>query len=481
MSMINNALSGAMAAQAALNTNSQNIANAMTPGYSRQGVLLSAVQPRGSGINAAGAGVTVSSVLRFADTYKSLQMWQANSNLGQYKVGQSYLTQLEQVMSDDTSNVNQGLDAFFAALNAASVQPDSGPLREQVLTAADGLVKRVASLQQLFNNQQAAIDSQRGAVTTQINSFAHDIAALNKQIAAGQAAGVNTSGLKDARDQKIDQLAHLVGVQVVEQGDGTRNVSLKNGQPLVLGSEAGTLAMNAGALQLSLAGNSFKVQEQDLGGQLGGLHDFQQQTLEPLKQQIRDLSQGIAKAVNDTLSGAAVPPAPAYTTYDAKGVHTPGRKDLFAIVNGQLTLTDLKASELAFSTVAGTGGDSSNLKKLIGLKNNSVAITDFDARGNPTVISAGPPPVYQSSALVMGDVYTQLVGKLGVQSQQNQASQTTAQTVRDQSEENWKSTSGVNTDEEAINLMQFKQMYESNLKVVAVANQLFDSTLAMVG
>lgn len=480
MSMINNALSGAMAAQAALNTNSQNIANAMTPGYSRQGVLLSAVQPRSAGINAAGAGVTVSAVLRFADTYKSLQLWQANSNVGQYNASQAYLTQLEQVMSDDTSNVNQGLDAFFAALNAASVQPDSGPLREQVLTAADGLVKRVASLQQLFNNQQAAIDAQRGAITSQVNGFANDIALLNKQISAAESSGLNTSGLRDARDQKIDQLANLVGVQVVDQPDGSRNVSLRNGQPLVLGSQAGSLAMNAGSLELTLANSTFKVQEQNMGGQLGGLRDFQQQTLDPLKQQIKDLSTGIAKAVNDTLSGAAG--APAYTTYDANGVDTAGRKELFAVdATGQLTLTNLKASELAFSTVAGTGGDSSNLKKLIALKGNSVGITDFDAQGNKTLVSAGPPAVYQTSQLTMGDVYTQLVGKLGVQSQQNLASQTTSQTVRDQSEENWKSTSGVNTDEEAINLMQFKQMYESNLKVVAVANELFDSTLAMVG
>lgn len=36
MRMINNALSGAQAAQVALNTASQNIANQQTPGYSRQ-------------------------------------------------------------------------------------------------------------------------------------------------------------------------------------------------------------------------------------------------------------------------------------------------------------------------------------------------------------------------------------------------------------------------------------------------------------
>jgi len=53
--------------------------------------------------------------------------------------------------------------------------------------------------------------------------------------------------------------------------------------------------------------------------------------------------------------------------------------------------------------------------------------------------------------------------------------------VRNQAEESWKSTSGVNTDEEAINLMQYQQMYQANMKVIAVANELFDSTLALLG
>ncbi len=45
---------------------------------------------------------------------------------------------------------------------------------------------------------------------------------------------------------------------------------------------------------------------------------------------------------------------------------------------------------------------------------------------------------------------------------------------------NWKNTSGVNSDEEAINLMQYQQMYQANMKVIAVSNQLFDSTLALL-
>jgi flagellar hook-associated protein 1 FlgK len=83
-------------------------------------------------------------------------------------------------------------------------------------------------------------------------------------------------------------------------------------------------------------------------------------------------------------------------------------------------------------------------------------------------------------AVSVADASTQLVAKLGMDSQQNQAAMSTAQTVRNQAEESWKSTSGVNTDEEAINLMQYQQMYQANMKVIAVANELFNSTLAIL-
>ncbi len=455
MSILLNGLTGAQAAQAALTATSQNVANAMTPGYTRTGVLLGSLQtPQG------GAGVQVSKLLRFADSFKNVQLWQATSQLGQYSAGQSYLTQLEQVMSDDTANINNGIDQFFAALNAASVQPESGPLREAVLTAADGLVKRFDSLQKLFANQQAAMATQREGVVNQVNALTQDIALLNKQIAAGRSAGTNDAGLQDARDEKIKALSSLVGVQVVDTPDGARNVSLKGGQPLVVGADAAVLATNGpGALKIQFASTSFTLSDVGQGGQLGGLADLQQQVLNPMRTTLSELALGLGNAFNTQLAAGYAPPAT-----------TPGAP-LFDTSGGTLKMTGITAGQLAFSSSSTVSGDSGNLSALIALRNKPMTITTFDAAGN----AAG------TTQVVTGDVFTQLVGKLGVASALNQASQKTATTVRDQAEEDWKSSAGVNTDEEAINLMQYQQMYQANMKVVAVANQLFDSTLQMLG
>src|SRR6188768_550756 len=106
MSLLNIALSGTQAAQAGLNTTSQNIANVATPGYSRQAPLF--VSRQANGPHGSAAGVAVPALIRFSDAYQSQQMWRAGSDLGQRAATQPYLTQLEQVMGDDNSSISHG-------------------------------------------------------------------------------------------------------------------------------------------------------------------------------------------------------------------------------------------------------------------------------------------------------------------------------------------------------------------------------------
>ncbi|HTD04145.1 flagellar hook-associated protein FlgK [Undibacterium sp.] len=457
MSIINNALTGALAAQVALNTTSQNVANVKTPGYTRQGILLSALPP-GAGPRSAGSGVEVSALLRFSDGYKSQQMWRAASDLGQRTLAQPYLTQLEQVMGDDASSISSGLDDFFKALNAVSVDPTSTPLRQQVITTANSMAQRVNSINNVMSNQRLSVQQQRTATVPQINVLSQNIATLNQKIASAQSTGTNTSALMDARDQAIDSLAGLVGVEVIDQPDGSRNVSLRSGQPLVLGGTASALKVQNNAngtqsLQLTFANQAFSLDGVSLGGQLGGLNDFENNVLLPLQQSVSDIAAQLASKMNAQLAlGFAMDGTAGGPLFDYDPTSSSGMLKL----NGTAT-----AANLGFSA-DGTPGNSGNLQKIIALKSQPIAVSSI---GN----------------VLLGDADTQIVGKLGVDSQQNQSLLTTATTVRNQAVDDWKSTSGVNSDEEAISLVEYQKMYQANMKVISVANSLFDATLAMMG
>ncbi len=454
MSIINNALSGSLAAQTAINTTSQNIANLQTKGYTRQGVLLSAVAPA-SGTKGAGFGVEVSQLLRFSDSYKSQQLWRANSQLGAHTQSQPYFTQLERVMGDEKTSLSNGVDQFFRALNAAGVDPVSSPLRQQVLTAANAMAQSFNSIYNVTRQQQVSVSQQRDAMLPQLNTLTANIASLNQRITQAGSLGTNVSALVDERDRNIDALANLVSVEVLEQPDGTRTVSLRSGQPLVSGNLAGTLSMNTSttpaSLELAFAGTTFGLDDTKVGGQLGGIGDFEKNILAPLQKSLTDMADQMAAMVNTQLKAGFKPDGTA-------GV------DLFSFnptgAGGILNLSPgIQAADLAFSS-DGQPGDSGNLQKLIAIKGKPVTLTSV-------------------GTVLLGDADTQLVGKLGIDSGQNQSLLDTATTIRQQSEDDWAATSSVNKDEEAINLVEYQNMYQANMKVIAVANTLFDATLAL--
>lgn len=462
MTIINNALSGALAAQVAISASSQNIANLQTKGYTRQGAHLTAIGPDATP-RSAGNGVQVSSLIRFSDNYKSQAMWRAASEQGMFSQNQPYLTQLEQVLSDESASLSAGIDKFFKAMNAVAGDPGSTPLRQQVLTSAGLMAERFNGLNNVFNAQLNSVRQQRSAIVDSANAQIASIAQLNQQIIEAKSSGVSASSLIDTRDQAIDDLAGKMALEVSDNPDGSRDVSLKTGQALVLGSKYGTLsavatATSAQEFRLSFAGTTFVLDANKLGGQLGGLSTYETGTLAPMLQDIAVLGQEIANRVNTQLAVGfkpdGNPPTPA-SPGTPMFVYTPGSgSDMLKVVAG------FKAEDLAFSS-DNNPGDTGNLQQLVKIKNQSVTLPWL-------------------GTVTLSDADTQLVGKLAVTSQLNKAALKTTGTVRTQAVDDWTSTSGVNQDEEAVNLVEYQNMYQANMKVISVANALFDATLAMM-
>jgi flagellar hook-associated protein 1 FlgK len=247
-----------------------------------------------------------------------------------------------------------------------------------------------------------------------------------------------------------------MGLEVSDQPDGTRNVSLKTGQSLVLGGIPGKLSVSGGAAQtfsLTFAGTKFDLDTTRAGGQLGGLSVYEQDTLLPLQQGVAEMAQQIADKVNTQLkAGYAMDGSAGKPLF----VYNPGStSNMLQVADGYQT------SDLAFSG-DGKPGDTGNLQQLVAIKGQTITMAKI-------------------GTVIISDADTQLVGRLAVDSQQNKGALTTAQTMRDQAVADWQSTSGVNQDEEAVHLVEYQNMYQANMKVMSVANALFDATLQMMG
>jgi flagellar hook-associated protein 1 len=453
MSLLNQiALSGVRAAQVAIATTGQNIANVNTPGFSRLNTITASLSGAG-GLN-VGGGVEVSSIRRMASEFKNQQMWRATTEQNYYGARQDYLTALESLMVGEGSSISVGLDQFFAALSETSATPNSIALRQQVLAEAGNLAQRFNGLSSNINAQLQALHEQRTAMATEINGMTDNIAKLNKKIVETEAVKGDTTALRDHRDSLVKDLSQYSSIRVNETPDGALNVSLANGQPLVSGISAGQLQITLTAtgeqqVDLSFLGTSFPLKQDGFGGAFGGLYDVEYGELRSNMTALHEMADQFAQKINDTLVTGfdlAGNPGTTLLTYDPTST------------TKLLQVNNLAPEELAFSSVAGETGNNEVLLNLLAIKGQNITLN--------------------GSSVTLNDAYTGLLGQVASNSRQNQADLNSTTTVAQQAQSQRDSVSAVSLDEEAVDLMTYQQAYQANMKVISTANRLFDDMLA---
>ncbi|GIU37805.1 flagellar hook-associated protein FlgK [Shewanella schlegeliana] len=454
MSMLNIGMSGLNASMAALTATSNNVTNAMVPGYSRQQVMLSSV---GNGIYGSGSGVMVDGVRRISDQYEVAQLWNTTSNLGFAKTQSSYFGQVEQIFGSEGNSISAGLDLLFASLNSAMEQPNEIAHRQGVLNEAKALTQRFNSISEGLNSQVTQVEGQINASAKEINSQLETIASFNADIQKANANGNVPLALLDARDAAIDDLSQIVDVNVVEDSTGMINISLAQGQPLLSGTIASKIQVtpdpaNPKFSQTSIQfGQSSFPLDESAGGSLGALIDYRDNSLVDSMAFIDELAMTMADEFNAVLAGGT----------DLNG-NTP-TQDLFTYdptnPAGSLKLTSgFNADMLAFGK-DGTPGDNSNLVELVDIANKSFTFSSMGVDAT------------------MGDAFASKIGELGSASRQAQMTKDTAENLQLEAQKQWASTSGVNMDEEGVNLIIYQQSYQANAKVISTADQLFQTIL----
>lgn len=454
MSMINTAFSGLQAAQLGMNVTSMNTANYLTSGYSRQGIMQSAVGPMGEAGISAGNGVQVDSIRRISSQYLVNQMWQTNSKANYYGTGNEYISALEKVIGTDSTSLGTGLDDFVGALSALTQQPESQALRQQLLNQANTLATRFNSMNDFISSQKNSITTQRGAMVDQINTLSGGIADYNKKIVEMEATGGNASVLRDQRDELVKQLSSMADVKVTDDSSGY-TVSMSNGQPLVSGKTAGKLSTSTDSngnttLSLKFSTSEFSLNP-STGGQLGALYDYETGTLKQMSDSVQGMAEAVANLFNDQLADG----------WDLKGNQG---KPLFNFdpsnPAGMLQVNDLSPDELALSGDPNEPGNGDNLNKLIELKNQK---TNIPGLGN----------------MSLSEGAAAIISTIGIASKQSQTEMEAAASVSSQAQNQRDNLSAVNQDEEAINLQIYMQAYQANMKVISAGNQIFSDLLSI--
>ncbi|CDS50355.1 Flagellar hook-associated protein FlgK [Polaromonas sp. CG9_12] len=284
-------LSGLNAAQAALVTTGHNTANINTPGYSRQTAQISA--SGGSnipGVGFFGNGVKVTEVSRSYDQYLTSQLNQAQSMNQSLTTYGAQINQIDNLLANQTAGLAPQMQTLFTHVQAVANTPADTSARQQLISSSQALANQFRSMDQYLTGLNANVNGQVSGMVDQINTYAGQIASLNKQVAMfGNASGSQApNDLLDQRDQLVSDLSKLVGTKVVVQDGGQFNVFIGNGQTLVLGGKATTLAAVSSSIDpgrttlaaVNTAGKALEIQEGMVtGGTLSGLLRFRDETL----------------------------------------------------------------------------------------------------------------------------------------------------------------------------------------------------------
>lgn len=249
------ASSGIRAANAALNTTANNIANTHTDGYSRQEVAQEAATPLRlfTTYGCAGAGVDTVSIERIRDEFYDLRFRNNNSTLGEYDIKKYYTDMIQQYLDDDgDTGFGTIFDEFLAALQSVPTNATRDAKAAFIATAqklAEYFNTTAGNLQQL----QKDVNEEIKLRVERINSIVSELATLNKQINVVEMTGPRANQLRDKRDLLLDELSEIVDIETKEypitdpynperETGGTRFVvSIAGNQPIVDGGEYHTL------------------------------------------------------------------------------------------------------------------------------------------------------------------------------------------------------------------------------------------------
>jgi flagellar hook-associated protein 1 FlgK len=406
------------AAYTALRTTGNNIANVNTAGYSLELTNFSPQVQTNSGSLVLGTGVTVESVTR---AYSSLLTQQANLAQTQSSQADTALTlanQLNGLFANASAGIGAAVDSFFAQVQGLANQPGSSASRQSLLSTAQQLTGQFNDVAGQLQLMSQNADQQLSQQIASVNTTVQQIAQLNDQIALAPAAGGSPNTLLDQRDQAINTLNQAIGVSTVVQTDGSINIFLANGQPLLVGDRPTALASGSdpsnqqGIVVGTRIGNSIVPLDPAAsgGGSIGALLQFRATTLPDVQNQVGRIATVVSAQFN-ALQAYGVDQNGAtgsnfFTVPTATSISAATNADA-ATVSAAVTISNPSQLQASDYRLQVNGPSSFTLTRLS--DNTKTNLTSFPATVDGMTISfAGGPPA-------IGDQFTIEPVRLGAQ------------------------------------------------------------------
>ncbi len=479
------AQSGLYAANIALNTTAHNVSNEQTKGYSRQHVVQEAGRPIQvyQKYGMVGAGVNVKDIEQIRDAYYDYKYWNNNAKVGEYETLYNHMLTIEDYFNEiKTEGFTEEYNGLFNTLSSLKDDPSSYAARTNVVGFATNLLEYFDTIKANLVNNQEDINEEIKDKVDKINVLATDIAALNQQINIVEITGETANDLRDRRNLLVDELSSIVEVSVSE----TQYENQKTDYRLLMGGN--TLVDNYTSFELMVEsreekhcatdavglydikwswGDVFDPVGDDYKGELKSLIQVRdgdnQASAEPIDYkgipyyitEINKFLENFTKAFNDIHKDG----------YNLNGdkISDLENSDFFICEDGVYKVNSMYVEEpalmgLSDSPIQNGQENSGILEKLMDIENARM----YDGGTSEDFVQA-------------------LITEIAIDARKAKTLHSNYDTMKKAINNQRMSISGVDTDEEAMNLMKYQEAYELASHVISVMNEIYSKMINEMG
>lgn len=483
---LNISTSGLFTANAGLTTTAHNIANENTKGYSRQVANQSATsairvyQTYGM----VGSGVDVTEIKQVRDSYYDVKYWYNSANMGEQLCKNTYNLQIEDYFNEmDVDGFTTEYENLFNSLKELEGNAEDVTLRTEVLNYAQSLADYFNDIQTKVSNLQQECNTEVGNKVDQINTLTSQIAALTKQISTVELTGKYANDLRDQRAVLVDKLSAIVPLDVKEEKNANNQLEFTikvSGFTLVDNFDTHDLKVVsrdtkehdtdiAGLYDIYYnydektgSGTAFDIQAMDLTGELRGILDVRDgdngasvkyKGIPHYMKRIKDFNKAFADLFNDV---------------HHKGYNLYGDKtdtlDIYVIqADGKLMVNDelIKNPKLM-------GTSSSPIHEGVA---DSGIVSEWIKLQNKTVLQNASASEYLQS----------IVSEVAISTKKSKTMLLNFENIGKSIENQRLSVSGVDGDEETMNLVKYREAYELAAKMIQTMSELYDKLINQTG